>query len=744
MYVNLDPVCSPLNALWPTKIKSLSGNACTVIGAQTEPLAFHLADTSALSTAVAAVLSPVGLVDLFRQYFFEFDSFLGAPVGHLWISPGGTVEVIESSTRKTLIEKTLETFEESTRTSEESLTEQDEIADAVKEENSSDTKLGASASGGAEFVGIAHAEASASFSSDTSRKKSSEVTHKHARTQSAKVTSQIRRNFKTTFRTVTETTDTTSRRYVVQNTSNRLVNYDLRRKMRKVGVQLQHLRTAMVWQDFMEDPGKALGLGQLIHIVEAPDLSALKKPDNSGTILYPDNQPVSFQPTGSWNYGEDPQPGPFILIGTTDPPPSPPGFEPIWDDPAKVFPLSQVSAQGTDFTGHWAFGWRWTADKQKIQLGVVTDSAIEWDKVVTFVLTGAVWFQPTAEKKKEIDDRNAANKAAYDDYLEQVDALNRKAYLTAVRERSKLVRSVPQRPAADLRAEERHLVYGHLINKLHGDFTNSAQLKAEYLREIFDVDEMLYFVAPDYWRPGKIPPIGPDDPTKNDYQGRYPVPATHPPSDQEIKGEPLTDGAVTSSYTHPSKNRFLAKAATAAGDMTVGDEWRLNYPITEDSHPAPLGSSLGWLIQIDGDARRNQFLNAAWVKAVLPIRPGQEVEALALLKRDENEGKVGLEQSYKLEPGDPQRWAGKHSDGNTPWTYGQVLDELAEKLKKENTELNNTLAADKVFENGFDPLDGGFRPAAPYQVFDQWIEVLPTDQVVAVEVTYDPKTGQLS
>ena len=51
---------------------------------------------------------------------------------------------------------------------------------------------------------------------------------------------------------------------------------------------------------------------------------------------------------------------------------------------------------------------------------------------------------------------------------------------------------------------------------------------------------------------------------------------------------------------------------------------------------------------------------------------------------------------------------------------------------------------DKVYEHGFYPLDGGFR-ATPgtegFQVFDQWVEVLPTDQVVPVEVAYDPKTG---
>ncbi|WP_280392939.1 hypothetical protein, partial [Nocardia brasiliensis] len=75
-------------------------------------------------------------------------------------------------------------------------------------------------------------------------------------------------------------------------------------------------------------------------------------------------------------------------------------------------------------------------------------------------------------------------------------------------------------------------------------------------------------------------------------------------------------------------------------------------------------------------------------------------------------------------------------------TIGQVLDLLAKDLQAKNTDIGNTLAAEKVFETGFDPLQGGFRPAAAYQVFDQWVEVLPTDQVVAVEVRYDPKTGQ--
>ena len=62
------------------------------------------------------------------------------------------------------------------------------------------------------------------------------------------------------------------------------------------------------------------------------------------------------------------------------------------------------------------------------------------------------------------------------------------------------------------------------------------------------------------------------------------------------------------------------------------DLQRDNYYITEDSEPAKLGSSLGWLLQLDGDNMRNAFLNAPWVKAVMPIRPGKEEAAINWLK----------------------------------------------------------------------------------------------------------------
>jgi hypothetical protein len=57
--------------------------------------------------------------------------------------------------------------------------------------------------------------------------------------------------------------------------------------------------------------------------------------------------------------------------------------------------------------------------------------------------------------------------------------------------------------------------------------------------------------------------------------------------------------------------------------------------------------------------------------------------------------------------------------------------------------MKSYLPTDLVYEHGFYPLQGGFKAQAgePFEVFDQWVEILPTDQIVAVEVRYDPKTG---
>lgn len=789
--------------------------------------------------APTGVLSPVGLVNLFREYFFEFDTFLGKPAGHIWVSPGGTVEVVETSTRRTLVEKVAEVSEEISRKTEESLTNQDDVADAIKEENSNDTNLGVSATGGVSTP-IYHADASASFSTKNTIRQASEAMHKRTRTQTAKVTSEIKRNFRTSFKTVTEATDISSRRYILQNSSQTdLVNYEMRRKMRKVGVQLQHVGTRLCWQLYIGDPGKDLGLGDMVHVVEAPDLTVINKPeelpppadkevpfrfvvefihDGKGTdwddakLTYrphPDNRCRGVNP--SWPGDDDT----IEFCFEKKLPPAPHGYE-----LSKIVSVDHHGAQISYTYDANDLQPNPDIENKKIKLRLTN---VNFQGNFSLPLDFTLLYVPTEATKKEVADRN---KEAEDAYKKQVAQLYHEAYGKAVRERLRLISSMRTRPAEDLRSEERRSVFRSLIRRLGelGHYPHNPQplpyLESQQLQQFFDVDEMLYFVAPDFWRPGSVcsPP-----PTKNSV-GRYPV----PPEDEPVAGikplplagqtvagwysradeykamnsvevacltinsAPTTVGDITvtlngvaqnvaidptvqttatdvatlirgtsfSGWTTSGNGATVTFTATSTGPMTdatyspgstgaagimtttiqgasVGQEppaseWRVNYLITEQTQPAPMGSSLGWLIQIDGDERRNEFLNAAWAKAILPIRPGQEAAAIDWITKVE--GEVALGRDYCYQEGDPEEFRGKK--------VGEVLKIVAKQLQEANKDYKKTLASEKVFETGFDPLSGGFRPAEPYEVFDQWIEILPTDQVAAVAVRYDPKTGQ--
>jgi hypothetical protein len=136
-----------------------------------------------------------------------------------------------------------------------------------------------------------------------------------------------------------------------------------------------------------------------------------------------------------------------------------------------------------------------------------------------------------------------------------------------------------------------------------------------------------------------------------------------------------------------------------------------------------MGASLGWLLQLDGDTHRNAFLNSPWVKAVLPVRAGKELAALNWLKLAHVEGSDDLKASY-----------GGKVEGIANPTIEDAVTELAKTVQAEGTNTENMLASEAVFENGFDPLEGGFMASGVrFEVFDQWVEVLPTDQVVALE-----------
>ncbi len=253
----------------------------------------------------AVALSPIGVVHLFRQYFFELDTFLGPPQGHVWLSPGSSVELIETHTRRSVTERTLSTVLETNFRSEKSMTMRDEISEAVKEDNDRTIAFGAGVK--ASYGSI---EATASFDLSNSQKTAREVTHKRMREQTDKLSTEIRRNVTSTFRMLTELTDTSSTKHVLANVTKDLINYELRRKMRQVGIQVQDIGTFLCWQTYVDDPGRTLGLAELIHIAAPPQLDALTHPE-AIPPLEPFQEPktvtipfVSLKDSGADNKGE--------------------------------------------------------------------------------------------------------------------------------------------------------------------------------------------------------------------------------------------------------------------------------------------------------------------------------------------------------------------------------------------------------------------------------------------------------
>lgn len=676
----------------------------------------------------SGALSPVGFVHLFRQYFFDLGTFLGEPVEHIWLSPGTTVELIEVSTRKTLIERTEESSLETTTRSEQSSAVKDELSDAVKAENGSSTKLGVSTTNTVSF-GVYQGTASASFGLESTRKDARETTHKENREQAEKLSSDIKRSFKSVFKTVTETSDTRSRRYVLQNPSKTLVNYELRRKMRRVGVQMQDLGTRLCWQVFIDDAGSSLGLSELVHFAESPDLSNLKQTDVGPPpapipktlsaripflpIRTNDNNAVDYaytnfedpvnHPGSPWvnkhlgnrsNTDDEDAQDYQLIMGP---------FHFKFDPPQFGYKLAEVRIVGPQ------------SNKQASVRSVDnrTDDG-SFDLVLDFVNFGGtnellLDVELVYTPLKEAMDDYVTRKAAADKLFDAEKArLVKKSYLESVRARIKDASNVKERPSWDLREEERTVVYRKLISRLMLDSwqlpdtegnRRLSHVRSEVIRAIFDVDSMLYFVAPEWWMPRR----------------------------------------------HQSKLGLNVDVADTTVHLTDQDivswddlEKRAdNYRITEDSTVAKLGSSLGWLQQLDGDNLRNAFLNAPWVKAVIPIRPGREQAALNWLRAIEGHDTDGWDTPYTPVTPEDFELVSEIEAAGDPVTIGTVLEKIAMRMQQENGEITNLLDADRVFEHGFDHLAGGFDAGLPAnQVFSQWISVLPTDQIVAVD--YEP------
>lgn len=133
---------------------------------------------------------------------------------------------------------------------------------------------------------------------------------------------------------------------------------------------------------------------------------------------------------------------------------------------------------------------------------------------------------------------------------------------------------------------------------------------------------------------------------------------------------------------------------------------RSDYELTEDSEPARFGKSLGWVLQLDGDRRRNEFLNSPWVRVCMPIRPGLEAEALAWLAAH-IEGRRGFS-----------------TDAGTP-----LAQLLADVLARRDAERQAQPGPDYVTFDGT-VVPGREEAAVAFPVVDEFEVTVPTEGFV--------------
>lgn len=117
------------------------------------------------------------------------------------------------------------------------------------------------------------------------------------------------------------------------------------------------------------------------------------------------------------------------------------------------------------------------------------------------------------------------------------------------------------------------------------------------------------------------------------------------------------------------------------------------------------------------------------------------------------EGADGLDAAYVPPEGSP-------GETPAPATVRDALEKLIDKIQmfdansrtpidpdadpeSASSHFAGSLPTEAVFENGFYPLKGGVRfdgEPTEQSIISQWMEILPTDQIAALEVEYDPKT----
>ena len=613
-----------------------------------------------LADAWSAVLCPLGIVQIYRQYLFEGPTFLGPATDHVWLSPGGTVELVETRVERTGTERIYETSWDSRTTQENAQNELSELSTRLATTSSTDSRFGVSVSASGGFGPISTSvSATASFGSSSTRAHDQVRRESHER--SSKSSEELRRSVKTTVKVSHEETTTNQKRYILANKTDELVNYSLHLKMRRVDMQVQYVGTRLCWVNYKVEPGKLLGTAGLVHLSAPDELVEMKGEEP--------RKPVGEKPTAGefvdhWNMGGGFEKGDSQTIDYRPRIPMGCSIQSVYfmdGEEAKKARINYGDGKGL---------------VSITRTGSSTGYGV-WDLTVKYAPdTGAVdeW-QRTQDEFK----------VAHDAWRSRLADAQFQTYVKTAADALAKISQVESRPVAVLRQEERIALLRSLMRDLQGD--TKGLLTTEVLAKVFELDDVYFFVAPDWYAP---------------------TPAMTSP----------TGGPETTPPHRGNAKAHLGKDPDPTDKLTLSDllvDWdtyaaHRAYTITEQTRPAPLEASLGWVLQLDGDDNRNSFLNAPYVKVLVPVRPGHEVEAI--------------------------RWL-RLIEGGTKAPTEVEATRLATRLAVEHAE--ESPRREIIYREGYRPIGSTPAPTGPLRangVLSEWCEVVPTRQLVAVPVRY--------
>ena len=641
---------------------------------------------SALSeTESKFALSPIGLLDVYKQHFYDCGTFLGPPIDHVWAASNSKVEHTEIVSLTEHMSKETETFSETETTEEKSQSTKSDFLDELMQERENNVSFGTTldVSGG---IGLINASSSTSFDFDQRTSTSHRQTTNKTIEQSNRISNRMKKSRReTTFRSITRFNENI-KRHLIDNTGFPTSNYEVRRKYQRIGLALEWVGTRLCWQFYIDDPASLLAKSELVHYAgsqdfyDLPELVQDEIPTEDIIITdqefyIPFNQTQGDDTQAIYEFGQ--RGSEHIQFKW--------GFEvsnvPFGYEIKEIGMNSGNRPRGEGREAHEDEEPRNpTVFEYKVNEGEIKKATNEFTVTLTTVNfndAAGVYIQPkivltpTTEIVEEIKEKNKTNK----DEFEAEKARILKLEMERKRkEKVEAERSIRSRDSSDLRNEERYAIFRALSVKFASS-SDGEELKqvSELLGTLFELDMMMFYVAPDWWKPR--------------FHGT-----------RKRAGKPERSSSV------------------------YGKRFQLDdYDITPDSEPAPYGSSLGWMLQLDGDDQRNSFLNSSWIKVVLPIKQGMGVRAKNWLMQDNIEGS-DIEQD--------------------------LLDLIIAAENYEVNESEETIPKLQFSQFGESPInsfegpqkneDGEWR-----KVCKTWLEIVPTKQTVAMDVEYENKDGLL-